>query len=818
MTHPIWNSLKKRIGHWRGVLTIAPAVAGLVAFGAQAGTFALLEWATLDRFFQLRPAEPNDSRIAIVTISEEDIANLGQWPMSDRVMAKLLKNIKARDPVAIGVDIYRDLIVEPGHQELVDVFESTPTLIGIEKVSGETVPPPPKLAEFGQVGASDLLPDADGKVRRGLVWVEGEDSNVREGLGAKLAWIYLDGEGLEFNNPGPNEYQVGQLVLRQLQGNEGGYVGKEKGGYQILLNFRGGIDRFDTISMTDVLANRIPSDLMRDRIIFIGATADSLKDIFLTPYNQTLLTPERVPGVAIHANLTSQLLSAALDGRPMLKVWGAPVNWFWIGVWSFVGAAGSWRLLQMRLRNPYLAGTIVLILLSGCVLGTGSYLVFLMGWMIPVFSPLLALSTSAILTANYHDRWKLKQANDQLEKTNQKLATTNDRLEKTNEQLADANLQLEEYSQNLETKVAQRTQELQNTLDSLQETQDELIQSEKMAALGQLISGVAHEVNTPLGAIRASVDNINIFLNQSLEKLPHFFTELPLEYQSIFIKLLHYSNAEIDNISSRERRKIKRALTRKIRNYNLKSAETIADILVDLGIHEEENLKVFLPLIQDSDSDQILNTVYKFVGLKKSTSTIINATDRAAKVVFALKSYTRYETTGEKIKVRITDGIETVLNLYQNKLQNGVEVVRHYPSHIPLILGYPDELNQIWMNLVHNALQAMDNRGTLSVDVACHENSIQVDLTDSGRGIPPEIQSKIFDPFFTTQPPGEGSGLGLDIVRKILDRHQGQIEFESIPGKTTFTVYLPIPHQKLARKNRKNRREEASGIDGDKEG
>ncbi|MDY6936321.1 MAG: CHASE2 domain-containing protein [Cyanobacteriota bacterium] len=799
MTHPFWNTLKQRIGRWRGVLTIAPTVAGFVALGAHLGAFSLLEWATLDRFFQLRPTEPKDSRIAIVTISEEDIANLGQWPMSDRVMAELLDNIKAREPLAIGMDIYRDLSVAPGARELEEVFKTTPNLIGIEKASGEVVPPPPILAELGQVAASDLVQDADGKVRRGLIWLEGDDGQPKEGLAAKLAWMYLGAEGLEFNTLDENEliYQVGQLVLTKLQGNEGGYVGKEAGGYQILLNYRGGLDRFDRISMTDVLENRIPPDLIRDRIVFIGATADSLKDIFLTPYNQSLLAPERVPGVVIHANLTSHLLSAALDGRPMLKVWGATANWLWIGIWSFVGAAGSWRLLQMRFRNLYLSGTIGFIVIGGSVLGTGSYLMFLAGWMIPVFSPLLALSASAVLIANYHDRWQLKQANQQLAQTNEKLADANQQLGTTNEKLADANQQLEEYSRTLESKVTERTRELQNTLDSLQETQDELIQSEKMAALGQLISGVAHEVNTPLGAIRASVDNINIFLEKKLESLPSFFANLPSDYHPIFLELLRSALADTENLSSRSRRKIKRALARKIKKYNPEYAETIADFLVDLGIRD--NIQHVLPIVRDIRSEQILNTAYQLAGLKKSTHTILNATDRAAKVVFALKNYTRYEATGDKIKVKVTDGIETVLNLYQNKLQNGVDVIRNYESHIPLILGYPDEINQIWMNLVHNALQAMDNRGTLAIDVAPNDTHICVKITDSGRGIPSEIQHKIFDPFFTTQPPGEGSGLGLDIVRKIIDRHQGKIEFESIPGKTTFTVSLNIGRKRRVR-------------------
>jgi two-component system, NtrC family, sensor kinase len=113
-------------------------------------------------------------------------------------------------------------------------------------------------------------------------------------------------------------------------------------------------------------------------------------------------------------------------------------------------------------------------------------------------------------------------------------------------------------------------------------------------------------------------------------------------------------------------------------------------------------------------------------------------------------------------------------------------------AELPPILCYPDELNQVWTNLIHNALQAMEYRGTLKIDVAQAANQIVISLTDSGKGIPPEDMPKIFDPFFTTKPAGEGSGLGLDIVQKIVKKHQGSITVDSIPGKTTFTVSLPI--------------------------
>jgi signal transduction histidine kinase len=142
--------------------------------------------------------------------------------------------------------------------------------------------------------------------------------------------------------------------------------------------------------------------------------------------------------------------------------------------------------------------------------------------------------------------------------------------------------------------------------------------------------------------------------------------------------------------------------------------------------------------------------------------------------------------------VNITQGIETVLTLYQNQIKQGVEVVRNYQAQLPAVQCYPDELNQVWTNLIHNALQAMDNQGTLTIDAVQKDTSVLVKITDSGKGIPPEILPNIFEPFFTTKPAGEGSGLGLDIVKKIIEKHQGKIDVESVPGQTAFTVSLPI--------------------------
>ena len=770
----MWQKFKQKIAQWSGVLVIAPSVAGVIIAGNLVGLFQLLEWATLDQLFLLRPKETIDSRIVVITIEEEDITKLGRWPMSDRVMANLLNKIKVQKPRAIGLDIYRDLVTEPGHSELVEVFESTPNLIGVQKVAGEKVAPPPALARKGQVSASDLLVDSDGKVRRGLIITGNEEGEFIEGLAAKLALIYLEAEGVEQEilDQDKQIYRLGKAVFVPLTGKEGGYVRGDTGGYQILMNYRGEINRFQNVSMTDVLEKKIPNDLFENRLVFIGigTNASSVKDVFLTPYNSNLFgNSELMPGVLIHANLTSQMLSASLEGRTMLRTWNQSSNCLWILLWSFLGAGGSWLLLEVKFfkKNIFLVGTATYVFLGSLILVSISYFAILFGWVIPIFSPSLALAATAVLIANYHNQRQLKVAN---------------------EELAIANEQLADYSRTLETKVEERTQELSEALENLRSTQEELIQSEKMAALGQLVAGIAHEINTPLGAIKASVSNISVALTKSLQQLPQLFKQLSPQQQNDFFALVAASQEESTTLSFREERKIKRALKKELAAQGIEDASDIAANLVKMGF--TKNVEPFLPLLQSDCSSLTLDAAYNLTMQQNNSDNIKLAVERAAKIVFALKSYARQDQYSEKVQAQVTEGIELVLTIYNNQLRQGIEVSKVY-QEVPEILCYPEQLNQVWTNLIHNAVQAMDNKGDLKIEVAQENEHIVVSITDSGKGIPPEIKDKIFQPFFTTKGAGEGSGLGLDIVCKIIDKHQGKIDVESEPGCTTFRVLLP---------------------------
>ena len=341
----------------------------------------------------------------------------------------------------------------------------------------------------------------------------------------------------------------------------------------------------------------------------------------------------------------------------------------------------------------------------------------------------------------------------------------------------------------LQQTLQDKNQDLANAIHQLQATQEHLIQSEKMAALGQLIAGIAHEINTPLGIIGSSIDNIANLWEDNLEKMPQFFQELSEESQAYFSSLLDRATHQKVLFTSREKRKFKQQLTIDLMAGSVENAEEIADTLVDMEIYD--NIEQLLPLFKLPNWEVVFNTAYQFASFKKSISLIERATAKSGKVVFALKSYAHFDSKQEKIQANLHDGIETVLTLYQNQLKQGIEVVKNY-GNLPKILCYPDDLNQVWTNLIYNSLQAMDYKGVLTIETHQQETNIVLKFTDNGKGISPEVLPKIFQPFFTTKSAGEGSGLGLDIVRKIVEKHEGTIAVESVPGQTSFTVSLPI--------------------------
>jgi signal transduction histidine kinase len=189
----------------------------------------------------------------------------------------------------------------------------------------------------------------------------------------------------------------------------------------------------------------------------------------------------------------------------------------------------------------------------------------------------------------------------------------------------------------------------------------------------------------------------------------------------------------------------------------------------------------------------VLETAHGIATITTNADNINTAVDRVAKIIFALKSFSRFGGVQVWTESDLAEGLETVLTIYQNQIKHGTELVRRYDPDVPPVRCLPDELNQVWTNLVHNALQAMDHKGTLTVGLRRDGSDVLVSIADTGCGIPEDIRARIFDAFFTTKPAGEGTGLGLDIVRKIVEKHRGRIDVESEVGVgTTFTVRLPI--------------------------
>ncbi|MFN8256282.1 MAG: ATP-binding protein [Bacteroidales bacterium] len=340
----------------------------------------------------------------------------------------------------------------------------------------------------------------------------------------------------------------------------------------------------------------------------------------------------------------------------------------------------------------------------------------------------------------------------------------------------------EDFSQLQEAK-----NQIEKTFTELKSTQAQLIQSEKMASLGQLIAGIAHEINTPLGAINASIHTISHSTKQSIQLLPLLIKNITNIELGLFLEMIEESVQSNILVTSKEEREYRRTIEAVLEKNGVEKADEMADILVDMGIFNE--VERFLPLFIPTT----METAYHLSMQIKNSNNIKMAVERASKVIFALKNYARFDNEQVMVSANIIEGIETVLTLYQNQLKQGITLYKEF-EEVPPILCYPDELNQVWTNLIHNAIHAMEGKGELSISVTRNPKGFEnlsgltVQITDTGKGIPPEIKDRIFDAFFTTKPTGEGSGLGLYIVKQIIDKHKGKIWVESEVDKGTTVI------------------------------
>ncbi|MFP4007269.1 MAG: CHASE2 domain-containing protein, partial [Spirulinaceae cyanobacterium] len=269
----LWSklTLKHKIERLQGeswkVAGITIAVTSGVILIRLTGILQLLELAAYDQWMRLRSPAPIDDRIVLVGISETDLQAVGQWPITDDRLLDLLQKIDRQNPRAIGLDIYRDLPVEPGYAALADFMQSNEHLIGIRKVVGGSnenlVQPPPALAESGRVGANDLPLDVDGKIRRAFLYLNTDEGETVYSLGFQLAWLFLSPKGItpEMYDEEAEKIQLGEALFAPFGRFDGGYVWAADEGYQFILNYRGGDRRFKIVSLMDVLENRVDEDI-----------------------------------------------------------------------------------------------------------------------------------------------------------------------------------------------------------------------------------------------------------------------------------------------------------------------------------------------------------------------------------------------------------------------------------------------------------------------------------------------------------------------------------------------------------------------------
>jgi signal transduction histidine kinase len=678
--------------------TVAVVAFGITLFLFNLSFFSFLELKGLDLLFALRGPLPPPDPIIIVAIDEPSMAEIGQqWPWPRSLHARLIQQLNKAGARVIGFDI---LFAEPSEpaedEELARILEGSENVVLVSALSLVNDPlfrhtiridPIPAFRDAAMVGSPLVSIDADGIVRRARLLAPDMPSFalqvVRRYLGNPAA-----------GTPAATEFKRwGQGDLAR----------------EVLIDYRGPPKTIKTVSYYQALnfERMLPPGIFAGKIVLVGRQLEAIPepqrlsgDTFLTPFSWMAGSP--AAGVEIQANLISNVL----EGRFITEL-GESSQWILL-LASIVAA----NLLLARLEP--VAALIATVALAGLSIAT-AYLVFAkMTVWIPIVSGVVALGLVygghllvRALKAERERRRLLEEVNRELEAG----------IAERTRELSAANRELQ-----------QRHQEIEAAYQDLARTQEQLVHSEKMASLGLLVAGVAHELNNPISYVDSNLD----FIEEYTERLASM-------------------------VETRD-------------NADPASGQDCRD--------GDESGKRF-------KAEATVNTLRELIASCKE------GTERVKKIVLDLRIFSRTDDVG-LVLADLHEGIESTLNLLAKQYQNRITIHRDY-GNLPLVECYPGQINQVFMNLLQNAAQAIPNCGDVWIKTVAEGGWARIVIRDNGMGIPDEHLGRIFDPFFTTKSIGTGTGLGLSISHGIIEKHGGKIRVTSkVDEGTEFIVELPV--------------------------
>jgi signal transduction histidine kinase len=694
-----FRPLPKRSAALLPATLVAAAALGLTLLLANLSLFALLELKGLDLLFTLRGPLSPPEEIIIVAIDEPSMAEIErQWPWPRSLHARLTRQLHQAGAKVIGFDI---LFAEPStpaeDQEFASALRDVGNAVLVSALSVVEDPlfrhtvridPIPMLRDAAAVGGPFISIDADGIVRRARLLAPDLPS-----FALQVVRRYLESPTLAGGTVPERPRFAQKKLLRDL-----------------LIDYRGPPKTIKTVSYYQALdAERfLPPGIFAGRIVLIGRALEALPepqrlvgDTYLTPFSWNTGTPSA--GIEIQATLIGNLLEGRFVTEP------SPSGKLIVLLPLILAAS----LLIARLQP--ITALIATAALIGLSLAVATVAFTTMALWLPLFSLILGL----VLVYGGHLLVRAVMAERErhrlLEETNRDLEA---KIAARTQELSIANQELQ-----------QRHQQLEAAYQELARAQDQLIHSEKMASLGLLVAGVAHELNNPISYVRSNLD----FIEDYIERLAG---------------IIETYAADADRPAAPSQR---RGDARK----------------------------------QAAGYDATLKT------LRDLIASCREGTERVKKIVLDLRVFSRTDDVG-LVFADLHEGIESTLNILVRQYQDRVTIHRDY-GYLPPVECYPGQINQVFMNLLQNAAQAIPRQGDLWIRTEADGDRTRIRIKDNGAGIAEEHLQRLFDPFFTTKAVGAGTGLGLSISYGIIKKHGGTIQVASkINEGTEFTIELPV--------------------------